>query len=105
MIGTAVQIDNEYNQNPEAAAYFAQLEAKYVEGGILVPLTYNDPGEGKNFVNGTGAVDLYGFDSYPQRFDCASPQTWNPVTTTYHAYHESVNPSQPFYSPEVRRVF
>lgn len=22
-------------------------------GGIVIPLTYNDPGEGKNFVNGT----------------------------------------------------
>lgn len=25
--------------------------------------TYNDPGEGGNFINGTGAVDLYGFVS------------------------------------------
>ncbi|KAJ3543307.1 hypothetical protein NM688_g5870 [Phlebia brevispora] len=97
----AVQIDNEYSQEPiERAEYFAQLEATYVAGGVVVPLTYNDPGEGANFINGTGAVDIYGLDSYPQGFDCSNPSVWNPVTTNYHAYHEEVNPSEPFYMPE-----
>lgn len=96
---TAVQIDNEYNANPEAKAYFAQLEEKYLAGGIVVPLTYNDPGEGKNFVNGTGSVDLYGLDSYPQLFDCSNPEKWNPVQL-YHSYHEQTDPGEPFYFPE-----
>lgn len=72
--------DNEYSQSPvQRAEYFAQLEETYKSNGIVVPLyalafrfvsfirvtdiasrTYNDPGEGRNFINGTGAVDIYG---------------------------------------------
>ncbi|KAI0263999.1 glycoside hydrolase family 35 protein [Gloeopeniophorella convolvens] len=97
----AVQVDNEYFQSGFGnAQYFAQLEAAYHNSAIVVPLTYNDPGEGKNFVNGTGAVDIYGLDSYPQGFDCSHPETWSPVVTNYHDYHEGTNPSQPWYFPE-----
>ena len=49
----AVQIDNEYSQTSTTGPYFEALENAYTSGGIAVPLTYNDPGEGKNFVNGT----------------------------------------------------
>ncbi|KAJ3785437.1 glycoside hydrolase family 35 protein [Lentinula aff. detonsa] len=94
-----LQVDNEYNQ-AEGAGYFAELEAVYHNSTIVIPLSYNDPGEGDNFINGTGAVDLYGLDSYPQGFDCSNPETWSPITTNYHSYHESANPSQPFYFPE-----
>ncbi|TFY54520.1 hypothetical protein EVG20_g9672, partial [Dentipellis fragilis] len=80
--------------------YFAELEAAYHNSSIVVPLTYNDPGEGRNFVNGTGAVDIYGLDSYPQGFDCSNPESWAPVPTNWHDYHENTNPSQPFYFPE-----
>ncbi|PIL34820.1 hypothetical protein GSI_02607 [Ganoderma sinense ZZ0214-1] len=62
--------------------------------------TYNDPGEGSNFINGTGAVDIYGLDGYPQGFDCSNPTHWSPVVTNYHSYHESVNPAEPWYMPE-----
>ncbi|KAH8108699.1 glycoside hydrolase family 35 protein [Phellopilus nigrolimitatus] len=94
-------IDNEYFQSGFGnAEYFQELEDAYRAGGIVVPLTYNDPGEGKNFVNGTGAVDIYGLDSYPQGFDCSNPETWSPVVQNYHDYHEGTNPSQPFYIPE-----
>ncbi|KAF8523825.1 glycoside hydrolase superfamily [Gautieria morchelliformis] len=97
----AVQIDNEYTQNPPPRAeYFAQLEEAYRSGGVVVPLTYNDPNMGKNFINGTGAVDIYGMDSYPQLFDCSNPETWNPVVPNYHQYHEASNPNQPWYMPE-----
>ncbi|KAM5541250.1 hypothetical protein V8D89_005179 [Ganoderma adspersum] len=97
-----VQIDNEFNQTAEHAAYFAQLEAQYRDGGVAIPLTYNDPGEGSNFINGTGAVDLFGFDNYPQglTFGCSNPDAWSVVTTDYHSYHLSVNPAQPLYMPE-----
>lgn len=27
---------------------------------LMLCRTYNDPGEGSNFINGTGAVDIYG---------------------------------------------
>lgn len=36
-----------------SGAYFQELEDMFRSGGIVIPLTYNDPGEGKNFVNGT----------------------------------------------------
>ncbi|KAH9850132.1 glycoside hydrolase superfamily [Lenzites betulinus] len=94
-------LDNEYSQNPAPRAqYFANLEQQYRDGGIVVPLTYNDPGEGRNFINGTGAVDIYGLDSYPQSFDCSNPTHWSPVVTNYHVYHTTNNPSQPWYMPE-----
>ncbi|EKM56203.1 glycoside hydrolase family 35 protein [Phanerochaete carnosa HHB-10118-sp] len=97
----AVQVDNEYTQSPiQHAKYFAQLEATYRSNGIVVPLTYNDPGEGRNVINGTGAVDIYGVDACPQGFNCSSPTTWGPVVTNYHSYHEEVNPSTPWYMPE-----
>ncbi|KAH7885531.1 glycoside hydrolase family 35 protein [Phlebopus sp. FC_14] len=97
----AIQIDNEYSQFPTShAEYFAQLEAAYHDSGIVVPVTANDPEEGKNWINGTGAVDIYGLDSYPQRFDCSNPSVWNPVVTNYYNYHESVDPGQPWYFPE-----
>ncbi|KAL0580562.1 hypothetical protein V5O48_001474 [Marasmius crinis-equi] len=97
----AIQIDNEYEQDI-GGTYFAELEAVYRDpsSGIVVPLTYNDPGQGRNFINGTGAVDLYGMDSYPQGFDCSHPDVWRNVTTNYHQYHESANPSQTWYIPE-----
>ncbi|KIP02769.1 glycoside hydrolase family 35 protein [Phlebiopsis gigantea 11061_1 CR5-6] len=97
----AVQIDNEYSQSPVTRAeYFAQLEETYTSNGIVVPLTYNDPGQGRNFINGTGAVDIYGLDSYPQGFDCSNPTRWSPVVTNYHQYHEEVDPSTVWYMPE-----
>ncbi|PPQ64157.1 hypothetical protein CVT24_008792 [Panaeolus cyanescens] len=97
----AVQIDNEWSQSPASrAGYFVDLEAAYHNSEIVVPLTYNDPGQKRNFINGTGAVDLYGQDSYPQGFDCSNPNSWKPVVTNYHQYHADVNPSQPWYIPE-----
>ncbi|KAK0202212.1 glycoside hydrolase family 35 protein [Desarmillaria ectypa] len=92
-------IDNEYEQWL-GAEYFEDLKAVYHNSAIVVPLTYNDPGPRSNFINGTGAVDLYGLDGYPQRFDCSNPLVWNPVPLTFHDYHMSVNPSQPWYIPE-----
>ena len=46
-------LDNEYMQNPITQEYFAELEDVYRTANIVVPLTYNDPGEGRNFINGT----------------------------------------------------
>ncbi|KAJ6585751.1 glycoside hydrolase family 35 protein [Mycena capillaripes] len=97
----AIQLDNEYTQDyPGHAEYYEELKAVFHSSDIVVPLTYNDPNQGSNFINGTGAVDLYGMDSYPQRFDCSHPSVWNPVVTNYHEYHARVNPSQPWYIPE-----
>ncbi|KAJ6779264.1 glycoside hydrolase family 35 protein [Mycena vulgaris] len=97
----AIQLDNEYTQHdPGHGEYYEELKAVFHDSDIVVPLTYNDPNQGANFINGTGAVDLYGLDSYPQRFDCSHPSVWRPVVTNYHEYHARVNPSQPWYIPE-----
>ncbi|TBU55766.1 glycoside hydrolase superfamily [Dichomitus squalens] len=95
-----VQVDNEFSQFDTSEAYFADLEAQYRNGSVVIPLTYNDPGEGNNFINGTGAVDIYGLDAYPQGFDCSNPTRWSGVTTNYHSYHESADPAEPWYMPE-----
>lgn len=45
--------DNEYEQWL-GGEYFEDLKAVYNEHSeIVVPLTYNDPGQRKNFINGT----------------------------------------------------
>ncbi|KAF5386540.1 hypothetical protein D9757_005888 [Collybiopsis confluens] len=97
----AIQVDNEYDQQ-EGGAYFAEIEALYKKpsNGINVPLTHNDPGMLSGFINGTGAVDLYGMDAYPQGLVASNLSIWNPIEKNYHEYHEQVNPSQPWYSPE-----
>ncbi|KAF7978651.1 hypothetical protein HWV62_45164 [Athelia sp. TMB] len=83
----AVQVDNEYSQSSYTDAYFVALETAYHSSNIVVPLTFNDPGQHKDFVNGTGAVDIYGLDSYPQGFDCSHATKWAPVVTNYYDYH------------------
>ncbi|KAH9891918.1 glycoside hydrolase superfamily [Cubamyces lactineus] len=96
-----LQIDNEYSQTPAPnAEYFADLETQYRSNGIVVPLTYNDPGERMQFVNGTGAPDLYGLDFYPNNFNCTPGPFWNPVPTNFHEYHLETAPERPFFLPE-----
>jgi hypothetical protein len=51
--------DNEYAQADWAEGgdhYFEQLKEAFRKGGIEVPLTYNDPGQDKTFVNGTVSI-------------------------------------------------
>ncbi|TFK90371.1 glycoside hydrolase family 35 protein [Polyporus arcularius HHB13444] len=94
-------IDNEYSQTPELnAEYFADLEKQYRENGVVVPLTYNDPGEKAGFINGTGAPDLYGLDDYPNEFNCTNGSSWNPIHTNYHQYHITNEPDRPFCMPK-----
>jgi hypothetical protein len=50
------ETDNEYLEKDWAEGggdYFEDLKNAYHASGIVVPLTYNDPGQGKTFVNGT----------------------------------------------------
>lgn len=48
-----MQLDNEYAQTPDGAAYFQALVDAFKNSPIVVPLTYNDPHAGENFINGT----------------------------------------------------
>ncbi|KAG8932475.1 hypothetical protein FRC02_001099, partial [Tulasnella sp. 418] len=102
----AVQIENEYTERAEGGYVgmpeaMEQLKDALRANGINVPFTVNDANLGlKNYVNGSGAGDIYGFDSYPQSFDCANPGIWKPVITQYWDYHQTANPHQPLYIPE-----
>ncbi|CUA67195.1 beta-galactosidase, putative [Rhizoctonia solani] len=122
----AVQLENEYlaTHSPGhkyKAPYMAALAKRFVDRGVVVPLTYNDAYMGGNYATGKigqceegeeeggedgshgkgrCGVELYGVDSYPQRFDCSNPDVWNPVVTTYHDFHMETNPHEPLYIPE-----
>ncbi|CAE6463948.1 unnamed protein product [Rhizoctonia solani] len=122
----AVQLENEYlaTHSPGhkyKAPYMAALAKRFVDRGVVVPLTYNDAymggnyatgeigqceegaekgGEGGSHGKGRCGVEIYGVDSYPQRFDCSNPDVWNPVVTTYHDFHMKTDPHEPLYIPE-----
>ncbi|RUP52310.1 beta galactosidase [Jimgerdemannia flammicorona] len=82
-------------------SYMQALEDKFRADGVIVPLTFNDAWTNSSFGHGVGAVDIYGFDSYPQGFDCANPNIWPGSAQTYwRGYHESFNPTEPLYIPE-----
>lgn len=63
-------VDNEFSQSPAShAAYFSQLEEVYHRSSIDVPLTYNDPGMGSSFINGTVGLIPHPFPaSHPVPF-------------------------------------
>jgi beta-galactosidase len=77
-----VQPENEYSTWPGVTSFPSSMNRRYMdfvekqllEAGITVPLIVNDnlamgywaPG------SGLGAVDIYGIDSYPLRYDCES---------------------------------
>jgi hypothetical protein len=60
----AYNSDNEYPEGDwgeGGAQYMEQLKEEYHNSEIVVPLTYNDPGPRKTFVNGTvGIVRHFG---------------------------------------------
>ncbi|KAG8906903.1 hypothetical protein FRB99_005786 [Tulasnella sp. 403] len=101
----AVQMENEYVDRddvgyPGKREMMIQLKEAMKSGGIVVPLTINDAYMGANYVRGDGAGDIYGFDSYPQSFDCSHSSVWKPVVPTHRTFHEKTNPDQPLYIPE-----
>ncbi|KAI0359054.1 hypothetical protein OH77DRAFT_1518305 [Trametes cingulata] len=96
-----LQIDNEGFQvlQPQAE-YYADLEKQYHAGGIVVPQTTNDIFMVMQFVNGTGAADLYGLDWYPSRFNCSLGTVWGPVPSNLTQYHLETDPDRPGYLTE-----
>ncbi|KAG9054012.1 hypothetical protein FS842_006438 [Serendipita sp. 407] len=104
----AVQMENEYTDDetkgpPYKPQMMKQLRKAFIKAGIVVPLTHNDAGMNGYYVNGTGSPDLYGFDDYPQGFDCSHPLDWNNLTKSYHDYHMDVFPDRPLYIPEAQQ--
>ena len=109
-----VQPENEYADWPDVPTdefplefnrkYMAFVEQQLRDAGIVVPLIDNDNLVLGNWAPGTGlgAVDLYGIDAYPLRYDCAAPTSWTPneIPTDWYTLHEEESPSTPFAVPE-----
>lgn len=80
--GTVIlyQVENEYGGDDVDREYMAALERKVRADGITVPLVHNSCcGDQGRWANGVGAVDVNGYDEYPQRFDCTHPTSWAPL--------------------------
>ncbi|EPD63722.1 beta-galactosidase [Streptomyces sp. HGB0020] len=90
----AYQVENEYYNGSDAGrSYMKHLEDKARADGITVPLTGNHNG---TFNSGTGALDVDGPDSYPQGFNCSTPEKWNGVPDISYDHPAG----KPLYSPE-----
>jgi beta-galactosidase len=90
----AYQVENEYyNGSDEGRAYMQHLEAKARADGITVPLVGNHNG---TFVSGPGAVEVSGWDHYPQGFDCSHPEKWKPAPDMSREHGEN----QPIFAAE-----
>ncbi|KAH9826928.1 glycoside hydrolase family 35 protein, partial [Teratosphaeria destructans] len=98
-----LQPENEYSQGfvPEFPdpVYFGYVEQQYRNNSIVVPLISNDAAPRGYFAPGKpAAVDIYGHDSYPLGFDCASPYTWpdGDLPTNFLTLHREQSPSTPY---------
>jgi beta-galactosidase GanA len=77
--GTVIlyQVENEYGGDDVDREYMAALERKVRADGITVPLVHNSCcGDQGRWANGVGAVDINGYDEYPQGFNCTQPSSW-----------------------------
>lgn len=80
------------------------IENQLRDAGIIVPLISNDASPKGHNAPGTGIgqVDIYGHDSYPLGFDCASPSTWpsGDLPTYFREDHLEQSPTTPYTVPE-----
>lgn len=58
----------------------------------------NDVGFESNYLN--GPADLYGWDGYPQGFDCSIPDDWHALPDTWQKDHARLDRGRPSYTPE-----
>ena len=94
------QVENEYTVGDRDAVYMRELEDKVRADGITVPLFHNDAWPAQNWVPGTpGAPDLYGFDGYPQGFDCSNPAQWKGAPD-FRYVRQQDSPDTPLFIPE-----
>ncbi|MER6960312.1 beta-galactosidase [Streptomyces sp. NPDC000618] len=94
------QVENEYQGGRHDADYMQTLIDWARADGIDVPTFVNDGGANKNWVSGKGAPDIYGFDAYPQGFDCKDPDTWKNLPD--YAYVNDWKPESPLIIPEAQ---
>lgn len=90
----AYQVENEFYDGSDAGRrYIQHLKDKARADGITVPLVGNHNG---TFVSGLGAMDVSGWDHYPQGFDCSNPERWKPVPDMADEH----GPGQPIFAAE-----
>ncbi|NGO07187.1 cellulase family glycosylhydrolase [Streptomyces sp. HC44] len=94
------QVENEYQGGRQDADYMQTLIDWARADGIDVPTFVNDGGANKNWVSGKGAPDIYGFDAYPQGFDCKDPDTWKNLPD--YSYVNEWKPESPLIIPEAQ---
>ena len=97
------QVENEYTSGltNTSGQYMAALAKKFRDDGLTgIPFTFNDANEAGHFINGTGAVNIYGYDAYPQGFDCSKPTVWGQLPTSFRDVHNQQNPNGPNFIPE-----
>ncbi|WP_329225296.1 beta-galactosidase [Streptomyces canus] len=94
------QVENEYQGGRHDADYMQTLIDWAKEDGIDVPTFVNDGGANQNWVSGKGAPDIYGFDAYPQGFDCKDPDTWKNLPD--YSYVNDWKPESPLIIPEAQ---
>ena len=96
-----VQVENEYTFGPHDVIYMQNIEQKERADGIKVPFSFNDVYLAGTWASGPGSVDLYGFDAYPQGFDCSNPAHWNGVLTGIEPSFRGLAPyNDPIFIPE-----
>jgi beta-galactosidase GanA len=96
----AYQIENElFDPSASGLQYMQDLENKARADGITVPLTFNESTVGATlYITGLGAVQIPGFDSYPNGFNPSAPTVWGQVPN-YDA-DQSLLQNSPLYAPE-----
>lgn len=88
------QIENELQELSHVAGdttvlYMEQIEAAFLEAGVVVPSTSNEKGMRSeswsvDYQNVGGAVNVYGLDSYPGGLSCTNPASGFTLLRTYH---------------------
>ncbi|MER5428589.1 beta-galactosidase [Streptomyces sp. NPDC002588] len=94
------QVENEYQGGRHDADYMQTLIDWARADGIDVPTFVNDGGANRNWVSGKGAPDIYGFDAYPQGFDCKNPDVWKDLPD--YSYVNDWKPESPLIIPEAQ---
>ncbi|KAL0580896.1 hypothetical protein V5O48_001089 [Marasmius crinis-equi] len=91
------QSENEYTGWQEPYTEDFDYEKRLLEdiraSGVTVPITTNDAYPGGHYTS----VDVYGYDSYPNGFDCANPYTWAPDAVPEWLWDArmAINPEDP----------
>ncbi|KAI0788892.1 glycoside hydrolase family 35 protein [Abortiporus biennis] len=90
-----VQAENEFSAGSTHSDYMQHVIDTYRSNGIVIPITHNDQHAGStgNFspdLPGTGRVNIYCGDSYPQ-----GSSRWAQVQTVYFSNHKAVAPNNP----------